>query len=469
MTDIVTASAALTAGELEDRRARLTAELAPMVRGAVRTDPEALHAYAGDVSISVPAGPAAAVVDAADTDDVAAALRWANAERVPVSVRGAGSGTSGGAVAYAGGMVISLASMTRIVSIDPDNRLAVVEPGVITADLDAAAREHGLFFAPDPASVRLSSVGGNIATNAGGLRGLSHGVTRDAVAALTVVLADGRVLHTGTRTRKNVTGLDLTSLFVGSEGTLGVVTEATVFLTPIASGTPHTFRASFADVYDAGRAVAAISRSPLSPEVLELLDGTSVRLIESFQPSGMDTSSDATLLVGQTVGDDARAVAEQLVGLCRTHGATDTDVSTSDSLLEARRLANPALTAAGLRVGCDVAVPISAFADVLTGIQEIARRHRRTIATVAHAGDGNLHPTVEAEDSPAGYAAAKEAVYDITRLALSLGGTVTGEHGVGSVKYTEMTWQLDDVALSTQRTIKAALDPHGILTPGRAV
>jgi glycolate oxidase len=447
----------------------MESQLGTVLHGRLLTHPDEFAPYTRDASVALPAGPPAAVVEAADIDDVVATLRWAHEAGVPVSVRGSGTGTSGGAVAYAGGIALSTAAMNRIVSIDPVNRLAVVEPGVITADLDAAAREHGLFFAPDPASAGLSSVGGNIATNAGGLRALAHGVTRESVAALQVVLADGSVLRTGSLTRKNVTGLDLTSLFVGSEGTLGVITEATVFLAPVAEGTPHTFRASFPTLTAAADAVYAVSLGPLVPEVLELLDASSVRMIEAYRPSGLDTDGVSALLLGQTVGLSARSDAERLVEMCRNHGATDTAIVVGDELLDARRLAHHALTAHGLRMGCDVAVPLGSLVEILTGIEQIARRHDRAVSTVAHAGDGNLHPTVEADDTPEGYAAARAVVHDITRLALSLGGVVTGEHGVGSVKYTEMTWQLDQVALDTQRRIKAALDPRAILTPGRGL
>ncbi|MCR2764025.1 FAD-binding protein [Microbacterium sp. zg.B48] len=455
--------------DLSDRRTRVRAELGRMLHGRLLLHPDQIAPYARDASVARPEGPAAAVVEAADTADIVTTLRWAHHARVPVSVRGSGTGTAGGAVAYPGGIVVSTAAMNRILSIDPVDRIAVVEPGVITADLDAAARAHGLFFAPDPASSRHCTVGGNIATNAGGLRALAHGVTRESVAALQVVLADGRVLRTGSRTRKNVTGLDLTSLFVGSEGTLGVITEATVFLAPVPRGTSCSFRASFATLTAAADAVGAISRGPLVPEVLELLDASSVRMIEAYRAGDLRTDGVSALLVGQTVGPSARAAAESMVALCLSEGATDASIAEGDELLDARRLAHPALTAHGLRMGCDVAIPLGALAAVLAGIQEIARRHDRAIATVAHAGDGNLHPTVEAEDTPDGYAAAKAVVHAITRLALSVGGVVTGEHGVGSVKYEEMTWQLDPVALDTQRRIKAALDPRAILTPGRGL
>ncbi|MBL3687173.1 FAD-binding protein [Leucobacter zeae] len=424
--------------------------------------------YTRDASRAVPDGAPIAVVRAESTADVSAALSWAHAANIPVSVRGAGTGLAGGANAYRGGLVLSLERMNRVLDVDVANRLAVVQPGLVTAQLDARCREHGLFFPPDPASARICTVGGNIATNAGGLRCVAHGVTADSVAALEVVLADGRVMRTGARTRKNVVGYDLTRLFIGSEGTLGVITEATVRLKPVPEGRPRTFRASFASVEDAGRAVTAIVNGPTPPEVLELMDALSVEIIEAYFPTGLETPTGA-MLVGQTVGPDAAARAEAITRVCAEHGADDTGVSDTDALLEARRRSNPALNARGLKISCDVGVPIAALADVFRGVAGISARHGLRVSTVAHAGDGNLHCTVEAEGSPAGIAAADRVIDDITRLALALGGTISGEHGVGSLKLHELPWQQDAVALEVQRAIKAALDPLGILTPGRAV
>ena len=421
-----------------------------------------------DTSRALPSGTAIGVVLAESTADVSAALAWADRHGVRVSVRGAGTGLAGGANAYDGGLIVSLERMNRILHLDVANRLAVVEPGVITADLDAAARAHGLFFPPDPASARTSSVGGNIATNAGGLRCVAHGVTTDAVAGLEVVLADGRVMQTGARTRKNVVGLNLTSLLVGSEGTLGVITAATVRLKAVPPGTPRTFRASFGSLEDAGRAVTAIVNGAAQPEVLELMDALSVEIIESFHPSGLSVPAGA-MLVGQTVGLDAEATAEAITRTCLAAGADDVEISESDSLLEARRLSNPALNARGLKISCDVGVPVAALAEVFHGINAISAQHGLRVSTVAHAGDGNLHSTVESPDSAEGIRAADLVIDDITRLALALGGTISGEHGIGSVKRHELPWQLDPVVLDVQRAIKQALDPRGTLTPGRAI
>ena len=427
-----------------------------------------LERVSRDESRYSPEGQALAAIFPETTEEVSAALKWANQHEVTVSVRGTGTGLSGGALAYADGLVISLERMNQIIAIDPVNRLAEVQAGVINGALNRAVAEQGLFFAPDPASAEISTIGGNIATNAGGLRCISHGVTRDSVAALEVVLADGRIIHTGAKTIKNVVGLDLTSLFVGSEGTLGIITGATVRLKPIAPGTPQVFRASFDSIEDAGRAVTAIVNGSHKPEVLELLDARSVQIIEEFKPSGLPAIGSA-LLIGQFTGLHAENSAAEAIQACREHGATDTVIAEGDSLLEARRLANPALSAKGLRVSCDIAVPIGELATIFRGIDEISLKRGLAVSVVAHAGDGNLHPTVEAADTPAGYAAAEVVIADITRLALELGGTISGEHGIGLVKQEELPWQIDDATRRTQHLIKSALDPNNILTPGRGI
>ena len=263
-------------------------------------------------------------------------------------------------------------------------------------------------------------------------------------------------------------GLDLTSLFVGSEGTLGIITAATVRLKPIPPGTPHTFRASFDSIQAAGQAVTEIVNGPAQPEVLELLDAHSVATIEEFYPSGLEVPK-AAVLIGQTVGPDAAETARAITHTCTQHGAVEVAIAENDALLEARRLANPALSARGLRVSCDVGVPIGQLANVFRGIEEISTQHGRAISIVAHAGDGNLHPTVEAGDTDDEYAAAEAVIVDISKLAVALGGTISGEHGIGAVKHHELPIQLTQAVLDTQQAIKQSLDPNGILTPARAI
>ncbi|MDQ0577078.1 FAD-binding oxidoreductase [Agromyces albus] len=445
-------------------------DLIARLGGRVLTDPADLASYSTDASRARPEGLPAAVVVARSSADVAAAVEWANRNDVKVSVRGSGTGLAGGAVAYPGGLVISLAGMNRIVAIDPANRLAEVEAGVITADIDRAAAEHGLMYAPDPASYRESTIGGNIATNAGGLRCVKYGVTADSIAALEVVLASGEIIRTGSRTRKNVVGYDLTNLFVGSEGTLGIVTAVTVRLRPRPVGTTVTFRAAFPTIAAAGRAVSAIMSSDVVPEVLELMDRTSVDVVEKFYPTGLSTDGASALLVGQFIGRTAIGDLEQATTMCRKAGAISVEQAEGDILLEARRVSSRALSAEGLRVSSDVAVPIARLADMFEAVERISAEEGVPIPTFAHAGDGNLHPSVIVRgDDDETYVDAERILDRITDTALSLGGTMSGEHGVGSLKYGSLAKQLDPATLAAHRLIKTAFDPKGILTPGRGV
>jgi glycolate oxidase len=435
----------------------------------VLTDPAELARYSEDASRAVPAGLPLAVIVARSTDDVVAGINWAARHRVPVSVRGAGTGLAGGAVAYEGGLVMSLAGMNAIHGIDPANRLAQVQAGVVTADLDAAAAEYGLMYAPDPASYRQSTIGGNIATNAGGLRCVKYGVTSDSVAGLDVVLANGDIISTGARTRKNVAGYDLTRLFVGSEGTLGIVTGATLRLVPRPAGKAVTFRATFPTAASAGKAVTAIMGSSVVPDVMELMDRASVRIVEQFHPTGLSTEG-AAILVGQFISPSSEADASVAAALCTRAGATDVEQADGDVLLEARRVSGKALDARGLRASCDVAVPISRLADMFAALEQISAANNVEIPTFAHAGDGNLHPSVViADDSPEAYEAAERILDLITDQAIFLGGTISGEHGIGSLKVGSLSKQLDPSTLAAHRLVKHAFDPLGILTPSRGV
>lgn len=437
---------------------------------AFLSGPERIAPYLDDTSRARPEGQPLGVVAARETQDVQIALRWADAHRVPVSVRGAGTGMTGGALAYEGGLVISLAGMRRILGVDPENRLMDVEPGVITADADAAAAKHGLMYAPDPASSRESTIGGNIAMNAGGLRCVKYGVTADSIAALEVVLADGSIIRTGARTRKNVVGYDLTRLFTGSEGTLGIITRATLRLVPRPAGPSATFRALFPDIEAAGRAVTAIMTSELVPEVMEIMDRASIGIVERYASTGLDAEGAAALLVGQFTGERAEAYAAEAGRRCREAGAHDVQQAQGDALLEARRLSGKALNARGLRASNDVGVPISRLAEMFREIERIEREEGVTIPTFGHAGDGNLHPSVLIDDeSPESFARAEHILDLVTVAALRLGGTMSGEHGVGKLKRDSLGKQLDPDTLIAHRRIKAALDPNGILSPGRGI
>lgn len=431
------------------------------------TTPEDFGHYLLDESQLPPQGMPLAVVFPTETEHVSQLLAWAHEERIPVSIRGGGTGLAGGAVAYPGGLVLSLDRMNKILAIDPDNKLADIQAGVITAELDAAANQHGLFFAPDPASAAISTVGGNIATNAGGLRCVAHGVTLDAVAALEVVMANGDIIHTGSRTIKNVSGLNLTQLFVGSEGTLGVITQATVRLKTAPVGESFAFSAHFNTMEEASQAILAIV-AQVKPESLELMDAPSVVATEKHFPSGLKTPG-AALVLGLCVGEDAQAKAQVITEICRSSGAQETAIAQGHALLETRRLVNKAMTLEKIQIFGDVGVPMSKLPEMCSCIQKIAERTGKRVFMVAHAGDGNLHPSVESGSNQEEYAAGMKVLDEIVTAALELGGTITGEHGIGALKRHELPLQYSAETLAVQRAIKSALDPHNILTPGRGI
>ncbi|MER5219807.1 FAD-binding oxidoreductase [Streptomyces flaveus] len=429
--------------------------------------------YATDRSGSHPDGVPLAVVHAANADHVRTTLRHAHALRVPVVPRGAGTGLSGGANAGAGTVVLDLSRMNRILDLDPHDQIAVVEPGVITAELDRAAGEFGLRYAPDPASAAISTVGGNIATNAGGLRCAKYGVTRDAVLGLDAVLADGTPIRTGRRTVKGVTGYDLTALFTGSEGTLGVITAATVRLRPVPEATA-TVAAYFDTFAEGAEAVSALTASRLEPSMAELLDGPVLEAVDEAQGTDLRSRGGALLLLqcdGRSAA--AEAEAELAVRLLRDRAAsveTTSDPVEAERLLTARRLALPSLERLGRVLIEDIAVPRSQLAAAVREITVIAERHDVRIFTFAHAADGNLHPILVLDPaSPDIPDAAWQAAGDIFTAALRLGGTLTGEHGVGTLKRRWLADELGPEQHTLQQRIKAAFDPHHILNPGKAL
>ncbi len=445
-------------------------ELAGQLRsGRLLTDPAAMETYRRDEAHLVEPGAPSAVLLAADTAEVSAAMAWAHRHGVPVVPRGAGTGLAGGASASDGCLVLSLARMTRIRELHAEDQLIVVEPGVITADVDRAAAEVGLMYPPDPSSHEISTIGGNLATNAGGLRCVKYGVTRDSVLGLEVVLADGTIVQTGRRTVKGVAGYDLTSLFVGSEGTLGVITAATLRLRPRPVDPPVTVVATFASLPAAGQAVADVVRAGLGPSLLELLDRTTLRAIEDWKSMGLEADA-AAMLVAQADGTGAAECAAGLLAVFEAAGATyaavSSDPTEAAALLEIRRLAYPATERLGRCLVEDVGVPRSRLPEMITRIEQAAADYGVTIATVAHAGDGNLHPTFvfPPGEVPAAVWAAADAVF---RAALELGGTLTGEHGVGVLKRRWLADELGPGAMDLHAKIKGAIDPTGILNPGK--
>jgi glycolate oxidase len=415
-----------------------------------------------------------AVVFARSVADVQATMRFAHAGGIPVVVRGAGTGLSGAATATKGSIVLSLAHMDRIISVEADDELIVVEPGVITAAVDAEAARHGLRYAPDPGSVDISTIGGNIATNAGGLRCAKYGVTRDSVLSLDVVLADGELLRTGRQTIKSVTGYDLTGLFVGSEGTLGVIVGATLRLRPIPVRT-STIAAFFTSFDDAAKASVAITRARVQPAVQEIVDATFLQAIDDAEGTDFHKRGEAFLLVqtdGAGADQEAQTIIEAISGIATSIETTD-DPQRAGDLLRARRLALPSLERRGRVLIEDIAVPRSRLPEAAQRIREIAADHGITIATMAHAGDGNLHPIIliEGETDPSADIpkAAWDAAAQIFAMALELGGTLTGEHGIGVLKRAWVEAELGESGAALQRRLRTVFDPLGILNPGKAL
>jgi glycolate oxidase len=444
------------------------AGLAQRLTGRMVDDAEAMLAYRTDQARWVEGGEPAAVVVAHDLDDVVEAIRWASANGVPVVPRGAGSGLSGGAAAIDGCLVLSLERMDRILAVDADEHTALVEPGVINVAVSDAAAPHDLFYPPDPASKAFCTIGGNVATNAGGLCCVRHGVTRDHVLGLEVVLADGSVVWTGRRTVKGVAGYDVTSLMVGSEGTLGVVTKALLRLRRQAPEGPICL-ATFPSLSAAGGAVASVVRQ-VDASLLEIVDGRCIRAVEEWRSIGLDTAAQALVFV-QTATAADMAIVE---AACASADATDVSVSSdafeAGELLNVRRQVYPALERQGLTLLDDVAVPRAALTTLIARVEEIAERTGADIATFGHAGDGNLHPTiVYAANDPEARATAFEAFGRIVEAALDLHGTCTGEHGVGVLKRSFVPREVGERQVALQRAIKRAFDPAGILNPGRGI
>lgn len=434
-------------------------------QGVVIDDPDLLPSYARDQSRFTDSTTPIAALAPRTTDEVAACVRACHNAKVSVVTRGAGTGLSGGANAVANGVVLSLHRMSQILSIDPVERLAVVQPGVNTGELRAAVAEQGLMYPPDPGSVASCSIGGNVATNAGGMCCVKYGVTRDFVEELEVVLADGRVMRTGTRTVKGVAGYDLTSLFVGSEGTLGIVTEIVVRLVP-APRPPLTLVATFDDLASAGGAVSAITAAGLALSAVEILDRTTLRAVDAMTHMGLGDV--AAMLLVQADSDDAASLLTAVEKLAGVAGAVDIAVSEDTGeaamLMEARRLALPALERLGEWLLDDVCVPRSRVVDLIAAVEGIAADTGLTIGVFGHAGDGNLHPTLIFNE--ASRDVALKAFDRITEAALALGGTITGEHGVGRLKADWLARELDPVALELQRALRRTFDPEGLLNPG---
>ncbi|MGY4649999.1 FAD-binding oxidoreductase [Mycobacterium sp. URHB0021] len=446
---------------------------AALPEGRVIIDPDVARSLSRDQAAGAPAGEPAAVVRARSTEEVRRVVEICLRHRAPVVARGAGTGLSGGANAIDGCVVLSLEGMSEILSINPLERLAVIQPGVVNDDLRAAVAEHGLWYPPDPASSPWSTLGGNVATNAGGVCCVKYGVTREYVLELEMVTGSAEVVRIGRRTAKGVAGYDLVGLLVGSEGTLGIVTEITVRLRSLPSA-PITVAGFFPSLVTAGAAVRAVGAAGITPSALELMDRFCLQAVDDWKRMGLTAAGEVLLLARV---DDAEptgtTLADAIVELFRDSGASwaerSSDLDEADALFAARRLAYPALERLGPVITEDVCVPKEHVPEMLARIEALASQHRVHIANIAHAGDGNLHPLIIGpSDDDADFWRRIHAAFDgILDAALSLGGTITGEHGVGLLKRGGLVHELSPTVLGLHRAIKKAFDPAGILNPGK--
>ncbi|SFJ50781.1 glycolate oxidase [Paenibacillus sp. UNC496MF] len=440
--------------------------------GWFKDDPESLvtHSYDGTPMLqSLPDG----VVYPETTAQVSEIVKVLQEHRIPLISRGSGTNLCGGTVPVQGGVVMVMHRMNRMLEIDLENLTATVQPGLNTKAFITHVESLGLFYPPDPSSMAISTIGGNIAECSGGLRGLKYGTTKDYVIGLEAVLASGEIIRTGGKLMKDVAGYDLTKLLVGSEGTLAVITEATLKLVPPPK-TKKTMLAMYKDLYGAARTVSKIIESRIIPATLEFLDNPTIRVVDDFAKLGLPLDMDAILLIEQdgeaeTVERDIARIAE----ICRGENAERVSIAADEAealkLLTARRSAFTAL--ARLRPTTileDATVPRSKIADMVLAINEIAKRHRVTICTFGHAGDGNLHPTATTDARDANEIhRVEEAFAEIFEAAIRLGGTITGEHGVGLVKAPYLEWKVGVAGIEVMQAIKKAFDPHNILNPGK--
>ena len=439
----------------------------------VRSDEVSRIAYSRDATALFNGMPDV-IVAPENTEDVVKIVKYANEKRIPLIARGAGSNLAGATVPLNGGIVMSMAGMSKILEISKSELIARVQPGVTNLDLDTAVAKENMRFVPDPGSRNVSTIGGNVATSAGGLRGLKYGTTMNYVLGLEAVLGTGEVIRTGGRLVKNVAGYDLTRLLVGSEGTLAVFTEITLALVPRPTTSKYGV-AYFEDMRGASIAVEQVLASGKLPSTLEFLDNKCVIAVEDYAKLGLDISAGALLLFGddgsgpeveETVKDIA-AIIEKISG-CR-EVTLARDIAEAEALLYARRCSLPALARHGtITILEDISVPRPAMAEVVSRIDKIGEKYNLSISTFGHAGDGNLHPTMVLDkDDKAALDRADDALKEIFALALEFNGTITGEHGVGSAKLPYLRDQIGDIGMKVHRDLKRVFDPNGILNPNR--
>lgn len=443
--------------------------LIPPQRVAISPEELLVYSYDGTLAQALPE----AVVSPLTAEEVAAVVKLANRERIPVVPRGGGSGLSGGAVPCQGGIVVNMTLMNKILEIDRGNMLAVVQPGVVNAEFQAEVEKYGLFYPPDPASYRQSTIGGNAATCAGGPRCLKYGVTKDYVLGLQVVLPSGEIIRTGGKMIKSVAGYNLTQLFIGSEGTLGVITELTLRLLPLPPAR-GTVSAAFARLEDASKTVATILGTGIIPLALEMMDRSVLGCVEEYLHLGLPTEAEAMLIIdldGETdaVGRQVEAVAD----LCAQGGASEVrkahSAAQSEGLWRARRATSGSFgRMRPNKLGEDVSVPRSAIPQMVRRVREIADKYSLPIPLFGHIGDGNLHPNIlfDVRDKEE-VRRVEQAAVEIFRAAVDLGGTISGEHGIGLLKREFLPLAVDSGAIAVMRQIKAVLDPNGIMNPGK--
>jgi glycolate oxidase len=431
------------------------------------SDPDITSSYSRDHAPFAESAAPFAVLLAKNVTEISKALAFANENKIPVVTRGAGSGLSGGANSDARSLVISLEKLNQILEIDPANQIARVQAGVINIDLDNAAKEVGMAYLPDPASREWSTLGGNAATNAGGMCCVKYGVTSAHVRALQVVLATGEIIELGSATKKSVTTYDLAHLFIGSEGTLGIITELTLNL-EIRPAPPATLIATFPSVTKAAAAAAVLLK--YRPSMLEIVDQTTLKAVEAWHPLGFEVAGSVLLMQL----DENHSLCESALETCKDFdlidGVYSDDPADAADLIRVRKLAYPALERMGATLLDDVALPITKIAAFVEKVEALSRETNLVIGIFGHAGDGNMHPTIVHDHGDLAAAErAKAAFARIVEIAQSLGGTASGEHGIGSIKQAFVVNEISPKVASLQREIKKTFDPNGILNPGKKI
>lgn len=440
------------------------------VPGGVVTEKEDIFCYGFDASSEQ--GTPSAIIRPVSTDEVAHIAGFAFSNKVPIVPRGAGTGMTGGSVPLKDSAIISLEGMNRILEIDEKNMIAVVEPGVINSHLQEKLEEKNLFYPPDPASMKFCTLGGNVAENAGGPRAIKYGVTKDYVLGLEVVLSDGRVVMTGGKTYKGVVGYDLTRLLTGSEGTLGIITKIFLKVLPLPEETV-TLLSVFSKMEDAARTVSRITSSSILPRTLEIMDQESINAVEKYREFGLPLNAEALLLIEvdgphSTVAGEAERIGS-ICTSCNGSVSIAADQFAKQRIWDARRAISPALyRIKPNKINEDIVVPRGCIQEIFNSLRKISEKYDLTIANFGHAGDGNIHVNVMTDKSnPEEFKRAKEAVRDIFEAALELGGTISGEHGVGITKKQYIGMELPDINIKLMKAVKNIFDPAGILNPGK--